>query len=68
MKIIKKNPILFLVNEFAIDSPLPSNINYLYNFGSLLALVLGLQILTGIFLACTTHQILIMPSILLNIS
>jgi ubiquinol-cytochrome c reductase cytochrome b subunit len=51
MKIIKKNPILYLVNEFAIDSPLPSNINYLYNFGSLLALVLGLQILTGIFLA-----------------
>jgi ubiquinol-cytochrome c reductase cytochrome b subunit len=51
MKIIKKNPILFLANEFAIDSPLPSNINYLYGFGSLLALVLGIQILTGLFLA-----------------
>ena len=51
MKIIKKNPILYLVNEFAIDSPLPSNINYLYGFGSLLALVLGIQILTGLFLA-----------------
>jgi len=51
MKIIKKNPILYLVNEFAIDSPLPSNINYLYGFGSLLALVLVIQILTGLFLA-----------------
>ena len=51
MKIIKKNPILYLFNEFAVDSPLPSNINYLYNFGSLLALVLGIQILTGLFLA-----------------
>jgi group I intron endonuclease len=51
MKLLKKNPILSLFNEFAVDSPLPSNINYLYNFGSLLALVLGIQILTGIFLA-----------------
>lgn len=51
MKIIKTNPVLYMLNEFAIDSPLPSNINYLYNFGSLLALVLGLQIFTGLFLA-----------------
>jgi len=51
MKLLKKNPILSLFNEFAVDSPLPSNINYLYGFGSLLALVLGLQILTGVFLA-----------------
>jgi len=51
MKLLKKNPVLSLFNEFAVDSPLPSNINYTYNFGSLLALVLGIQILTGIFLA-----------------
>jgi len=51
MKLLKKNPILSLFNEFVVDSPLPSNINYLYGFGSLLALILGLQILTGIFLA-----------------
>lgn len=51
MKLLKKNPILSLFNEFAVDSPLPSNINYLYGFGSLLALVLGIQILTGVFLA-----------------
>jgi ubiquinol-cytochrome c reductase cytochrome b subunit len=51
MKLLKKNPLLSLFNEFAVDSPLPSNINYTYNIGSLLALVLGIQILTGIFLA-----------------
>lgn len=34
-----------------IDLPSPSNINYLWNFGSLLGLCLGIQILTGIFLA-----------------
>lgn len=51
MKQLKKNPILALFNEFLVDSPLPSNINYLYNFGSLLGLVLVIQILTGVFLA-----------------
>lgn len=51
MKLLKKNPILSLFNEFLVDSPLPSNINYLYNFGSLLGLVLVIQILTGVFLA-----------------
>ena len=34
-----------------IDSPQPSNISYLYNFGSLLGVCLGIQILTGVFLA-----------------
>lgn len=51
MKILKKNPILSLFNEFLVDSPLPSNINYFYNFGSLLGLVLVIQIFTGVFLA-----------------
>jgi len=51
MKLLKKNPVLSIFNEFMVDSPLPSNINYLYGFGSLLGAVLGLQILTGIFLA-----------------
>lgn len=51
MKLLKKNPVLALFNEFLVDSPLPSNINYLYNFGSLLGLVLVIQILTGVFLA-----------------
>jgi ubiquinol-cytochrome c reductase cytochrome b subunit len=34
-----------------IDLPSPSNISYLWNFGSLLGLCLGVQIITGIFLA-----------------
>lgn len=51
MRLFKKDPILALANEMAIDSPQPSNINYLFNFGSLLVLVLVIQILTGVFLA-----------------
>jgi ubiquinol-cytochrome c reductase cytochrome b subunit len=51
MRLLKKNPVLSIFNEFLVDSPLPSNINYLYGFGSLLGLILVLQILTGIFLA-----------------
>ena len=34
-----------------IDLPAPSNISYLWNFGILLAVCLGIQIITGIFLA-----------------
>jgi len=34
-----------------VDSPQPANISYLWNFGSLLALCLIIQILTGAFLA-----------------
>jgi ubiquinol-cytochrome c reductase cytochrome b subunit len=50
MRFLKQNPILRLVNSYLIDSPQPTNISYLWNFGSLLALCLGLQIVTGIFL------------------
>jgi len=51
MRLFKKNPVLSIFNEFLVDSPLPSNINYLYGFGSLLGLILVMQILTGVFLA-----------------
>lgn len=51
MRLLKKNPVLSIFNEFMVDSPLPANINYLYNFGSLLGLLLVIQILTGVFLA-----------------
>jgi len=51
MRILKKQILLRLVNSFLVDSPQPSNISYLWNFGSLLFLCLILQILTGIFLA-----------------
>lgn len=51
MRILKDNVILRLVNSYMVDSPQPANLSYLWNFGSLLALCLGIQILTGCFLA-----------------
>jgi len=50
MRILKQNPVLRLVNSYLVDSPQPTNISYLWNFGSLLALCLVFQIVTGIFL------------------
>nr|AFI39586.1 cytochrome b [Ctenomys dorbignyi] len=40
-----------IVNHSFIDLPTPSNISAWWNFGSLLGVCLGLQILTGLFLA-----------------
>ena len=51
MRFLKTNLLLRLVNSYIVDSPQPANLSYLWNFGSLLATCLGLQILTGIFLA-----------------
>jgi len=51
MRILKSNPYLSLANSFLVDSPLPANINYFYGYGSLLGLVLVIQLITGIFLA-----------------
>jgi ubiquinol-cytochrome c reductase cytochrome b subunit len=51
MRIIKSHPLLKLVNSYIIDSPQPSNISYLWNFGSLLAACLIIQIITGVTLA-----------------
>lgn len=51
MKVFRTNPYLSIVNEFLIDSPAPININYFYNFGSLLGLNLVVLIITGISLA-----------------
>nr|YP_010937305.1 cytochrome b [Ixodes kohlsi]WKW95301.1 cytochrome b [Ixodes kohlsi]WKW95314.1 cytochrome b [Ixodes kohlsi] len=39
-----------LLNPF-INLPTPSNISYLWNMGSLLGMCLGIQIITGLFLA-----------------
>ena len=39
-----------MVNSYLIDSPQPSNISYLWNFGSLLAVCLIIQIVTGVTL------------------
>ena len=51
MRILKSHPLLKLINSYIIDSPQPSNISYLWNFGSLLAFCLVIQIITGLFLA-----------------
>jgi len=51
MRIFKSHPILKIVNSYIIDSPQPSNLSYLWNFGSLLALCLVIQIVTGVTLA-----------------
>jgi len=45
------NPLLGVLGSHIINYPTPSNINYLWSFGSLAGLTLVLQILTGIFLA-----------------
>jgi ubiquinol-cytochrome c reductase cytochrome b subunit len=51
MRILKSHPLLKLVNSYLIDSSEPSNISYLWNFGSLLAICLVIQIITGVTLA-----------------
>nr|BAI77006.1 cytochrome b [Histrio histrio] len=47
----KTHPLLKIVNSAVIDLPTPVNISAWWNFGSLLAVCLGAQILTGLFLA-----------------
>ena len=51
MKLLKRNSFLSIVNSYLIDSPQPSNISYMWNFGSLLGFCLVIQIATGVFLA-----------------
>lgn len=51
MRILKSHPLLKIVNSYIIDSPQPANLSYLWNFGSLLALCLVIQIITGVTLA-----------------
>jgi len=51
MRLLKNNSILKLVNSYIIDASQPSNISYLWNFGSLLAVCLVFQLITGITLA-----------------
>ena len=51
MRILKTNPVLTIFNSYLVDSPQPSTISYLWNFGSLLGLCLVAQIVSGILLA-----------------
>nr|APX40406.1 cytochrome b [Batophila aerata] len=47
----KVNPLINIMNNSLINFPAPSNISYMWNFGSLLGICLMIQILTGLFLA-----------------
>nr|ACY38256.1 cytochrome b [Galea musteloides leucoblephara] len=47
----KSHPLMKIINHSFIDLPTPSNISAWWNFGSLLGMCLGLQIITGLFLA-----------------
>lgn len=62
---MKENPIIKVINYHIIDYPTPVNLNYLWNFGFLSALCLGIQIVTGILLAMnyTPHVDLAMASV-----
>jgi len=51
MRIFKTSPVLTIVNSYLVDSPQPSTLSYLWNFGSLLGLSLVAQLVTGILLA-----------------
>jgi ubiquinol-cytochrome c reductase cytochrome b subunit len=51
ISILKTHPILKIVNGSLVELPSPANITGLWNFGSLLGLCLGVQLLTGLFLA-----------------
>lgn len=48
---MKSDPLLRLINSYLIDSSQPINLSYLWNFGSLLAVCLIIQIVTGVTLA-----------------
>jgi len=47
----KEHPLFRIANGALVDLPAPSNISAWWNFGSLLGLCLGVQIVTGLFLA-----------------
>ena len=46
-----KHSLLSFVDSHIINYPTPINLNYMWSFGSAAGLCLGIQILTGIFLA-----------------
>src|SRR5689334_20108329 len=51
IKLLKSNPLLSIFNSYLVDAPAPSNLSYLWNYGSLLGLCLVIQIITGVTLA-----------------
>lgn len=61
----KIHPVLKVINGALVDLPAPSNLSIWWNFGSLLGLCLGIQIVTGLFLAIhyTAHVDLAFSSV-----
>ena len=51
MRLRHENPLVKIINGVLIDLPRPVNVSVWWNFGSLLGLVLVIQLATGIFLA-----------------
>nr|ASU96551.1 cytochrome b [Korotnewia korotnewi] len=62
----KTHPVLKMMNNVLIDLPAPSNLSIWWNFGSLIGLCLGIQMMTGLFLAMhyTAHVDLAFSSII----
>nr|YP_009427761.1 cytochrome b [Baicalia turriformis]ASU96512.1 cytochrome b [Baicalia turriformis] len=62
----KTHPVLKMMNNVLIDLPAPSNLSIWWNFGSLIGLCLGIQIMTGLFLAMhyTDHVELAFSSVI----
>ena len=50
-RVLKRNTLLKIVNNYIYDSKMPLNLNYWYNMGSILGLLLIIQIVTGILLS-----------------
>lgn len=51
MRFRKNHPLIKIVNGTLIDLPTPANISVNWNYGSLLGLILVIQLLTGVVLA-----------------
>lgn len=51
MRVFKSHPLLKLLNSYIIDSSQPLNLSFAWNFGSLLAVCLIIQIVSGVTLA-----------------
>ena len=47
----KRHPLLKIVNSTLVDLPSPANLSVNWNYGSLLGLVLIIQLISGIVLA-----------------
>ena len=47
----KKKGLLRILNNHLVDYPSPVNVNYLWSIGSIAGICLGIQIISGVFLA-----------------